>query len=246
MSKVNVETPHMERIRLLLKLQERFRNLDEKVEEINDLKNQSAQEEKKYLSKKSQHDKHYPYLEKVEKEHADLKQDIADIKFRIEELEEKKKKIKTIKEFKAVNKEIDVLNKRGAIKENDFITKGEELEFRKNKIASISESINEIKVVIDKIKEDLDALIHERKDEITKLTKEIETIEKKLPEQLVALFTRIYKNKHRLGLVQIENQVCFGCYMKIPMQTEIDIKYGNDIQFCPSCSRILYYDEMSA
>ena len=132
----------------LLKLQEINQNFDALVEEINQLKEEAGLEEKKYAAKKHQYDKHYPFLEKVQKEHDTLQEELVIIKKKIEENEEKKKKIKTIKEFKAVNKEIDALNRQNAIKENDLLTKAEELEFKKTKIEKISNAIEEIKEVI--------------------------------------------------------------------------------------------------
>jgi predicted nucleic acid-binding Zn-ribbon protein len=241
-AKNSAELTINDQIDLLLKLQEINQNLDSLVEEIDILKDEAAQEEKKYLTKKVQYDKHYPYLEKCDEEYKSIRIELDDIKQKIEELEEKKKKIKTIKEFKAINKEIATLNKKNAIRENDYMTKGEELEFKTSKIDKIKESLDEIKEVINKKKEDLDTLITERKDSINKLTKEKEKVEAKLPVAMVTTFTRIYKNKFRTAVVPVENQVCHGCYMQIPFQTEIDVKKSSELAFCPSCSRILFYD----
>ncbi|HMB01208.1 MAG TPA: C4-type zinc ribbon domain-containing protein [Spirochaetota bacterium] len=230
-------------IKLLLKLQEIYKNLDDNVKEIDNLKEDAAYEEKKYLSRQNQYKKHYPMLQQTQKEHDELKIDLEEIKNKIEELEEKKKKIKTIKEFKAINKEIDILNKKNTIKENDIMTKSEELEFKKEKVAKIKESLDEIKEVIENKKNDLDTLINERKDDINKFTKEKEKVEKKLDPSLVRTFKRIYSNKANLAVVPVEDNVCHGCYMKIPNQVEIHVKRNEQIVLCPSCSRILYKEK---
>jgi uncharacterized protein len=229
-----------EGVETLLKLQEINQNLDTLVEEIDKLKEEAAVEEKKYLAKQSQYEKHAPILQRSDKETSELKSELDDIRKRIQEHEEKKKKIKTIKEFKAINKEIDTLNKKNAIKENDLLTKTEELDFKKGKVEKIKESIDEIKAVIDVKKSDLDALIRERKDSISKYSKEKEKYESKLSGPMVSLFNRIYKHNFRMAVVAIENETCHGCYMKLPAQVEINVRKQESINFCPSCSRILY------
>ena len=233
-------------VKLLLNLQEINQNLDSLIKEINQLKEEASQEEKKFTTRQNQYDKHLPYLQRLEKEYDELRLELEHIKKRIVENEEKKKKIRTIKEFKAVNKEIDALNQQNAIKENNLLTKSEELEFKKAKVEKITTNIEEIKIIIDKKKIDLDTLIKERKDAISKFTKDKEKIEKKLPILLVKAFNRIYEHQYRIAVVSIENQICGGCYMKVPQQIEINVKKEEEIIFCPSCSRVLYIDKEMA
>ncbi|MBL8994642.1 MAG: hypothetical protein JNM63_14955 [Spirochaetia bacterium] len=240
-AKTQEQTKVQETIELLLNLQEINQNLDNLVEDIDKLKEEASQEEKKYTTIKTQYDKHYPFLEKTQKEHDQLKIELEEIRKKIVELEESKKKIKTIKEFKNINKDIDLLNKKNAIRENDLLTKAEELDFKRSKIEKIAEKIKETEAVITKKKEDLEALIKERKDNIAKYTKDKEKLIARLPAPMVTTFDRIYKNKFRLAVVAIENQVCQGCYMKISLQVEINVKKSDSIIFCPSCSRILYH-----
>lgn len=232
-----------ETISLLLELQEINQNLDNLVEDIDKLKEEAAVEEKKYTSIKSQYDKHAPYVEKTQKEYDQLKIELDEIRKKIVELEESKKKIKTIKEFKTINKDIDLLNKKSAIRENDLLTKAEELEFKKGKIGKIEEKITETQTVISKKKDDLETLIRERKDNIAKYTKEKEKLVSRLPAGVVATFSRIYHNKFRTAVVAVEKQVCQGCYMKIPQQVEINVHKSEEVAYCPSCSRILYRAE---
>ena len=231
-----------QQIDILLKLQKINQDLDALVQQIEQLKEEASQEEKKYLARKSQYDKHFPYLQKSRKEYAQLKSELQQVKERITQSEEKKKIIKTVKEFKAVNKEIDTLHKENAIKENDLMTKGEELEFKEEKMKKISDSIEEIREAIEKKKEDMKILIKERRHSISKCSRDKEKLETKLFVSLVKAFGRIYKNKNQLAVVSVERQICQGCYAKIPMQVEIDVKRRDRIIFCPSCSRVLYLD----
>lgn len=56
-------------------------------------------------------------------------------------------------------------------------------------------------------------------------------------------FERIIRSKLGLGIVAIKGGVCTGCHMILPSQFANLVRSGEDIVFCPYCSRILYYQE---
>jgi uncharacterized protein YbaR (Trm112 family) len=45
------------------------------------------------------------------------------------------------------------------------------------------------------------------------------------------------------GIVGIRGGVCMGCHMILPVQFANTVRQGEEIVFCPYCSRILYYEE---
>jgi hypothetical protein len=45
------------------------------------------------------------------------------------------------------------------------------------------------------------------------------------------------------GIVAIKGGVCMGCHMVLPVQFANMIHQGEEIVFCPYCSRILFYEE---
>ena len=54
---------------------------------------------------------------------------------------------------------------------------------------------------------------------------------------------RIIRSKSGLGIVPIVKGVCTGCHMILAGQFVNDVRRGDKIQFCPHCSRILYYED---
>ncbi|MFA6507853.1 MAG: zinc ribbon domain-containing protein [Treponemataceae bacterium] len=56
-------------------------------------------------------------------------------------------------------------------------------------------------------------------------------------------FERIIRSKLGLGIVAIKGGVCTGCHMILPSQFANLVRAGEEIVFCPYCSRILYYQE---
>ena len=155
-----------------------------------------------------------------------------------------RKRFKTIKEFKEINKQIDLYSQKRALKENELMTKSEELDFKRAKVEKISQALEEIKTNCKAKQEELDVLIKERNESITKLKDKKLKMENKLDPKIVNMFNRIYENKDQAAIVPVENSICDGCYTKIPKQIEISLKEKEKVIFCPFCSRILYIEEM--
>jgi predicted nucleic acid-binding Zn-ribbon protein len=61
--------------------------------------------------------------------------------------------------------------------------------------------------------------------------------------EVIFKFERIIRNKMGRGIVAIKGNVCTGCHMILPAQFANEVRLGEDIVFCPYCSRILYYEE---
>lgn len=232
-----------DKIELLLKLQKINQENHVLLEDIDSLGKELEQDKKKYEIKKSQYDKHFPYLQKIEKEYEQLEKEIKDISEKIAKGEEAKKKIRTVKEFKAINKEIEFFIRESAVKENELLSKSGGLEFKRDKIQKIEQQIKEVEETIALKDKDIEALTTDRQEMINQKLKEKENIEKNLPQSLIKIFNRIYHNREQKAIVPLVDQVCNGCHIKIPLQEKFDIQKADDVSFCPYCSRILYVQE---
>ena len=67
--------------------------------------------------------------------------------------------------------------------------------------------------------------------------------EKKIDERLLYSYTRLRKNaKNGLAVANIERDACGGCFNKIPLQKQFEIKQHKKIMVCEYCGRILIDD----
>jgi uncharacterized protein len=62
-------------------------------------------------------------------------------------------------------------------------------------------------------------------------------------EEILFKFERIIRNKSGLGIVPVLNGICTGCHMILPGQFVNDVRKGEEILFCPYCSRILFHSD---
>lgn len=127
---------------------------------------------------------------------------------------------------------------------NERLKNSEELiKFQENELNSSRESLNkELSSYDNKL-----AKLKVEEDKVTKNINMIyageENAELKAQEILFKFQRIIQRNSE--GIVSVRNGVCSGCHMILPANFANEVREGEDINFCPYCSRILYYEEVS-
>jgi predicted nucleic acid-binding Zn-ribbon protein len=216
-------------------------DLEQEIQEIPKLL--VTQEELLARMKKSFIEKNQEY-EKAKTAEAEYRNSLADAESKREKAEKNMESISTQREYEALDKEIED-------------AAGKEQEFR-NKLQRELRLITELD---DEIKQS-QALIEQQEEELEKRSKEIELEAAEKKAQLTALseresslavelndpdvlfkFERIIRNKMGRGIVAIKGGVCMGCHMILPAQFANVVRMGEEIVFCPYCSRILFYEE---
>jgi predicted nucleic acid-binding Zn-ribbon protein len=89
----------------------------------------------------------------------------------------------------------------------------------------------------------IEAEIAEKKTQIAELVEREKNLTVDLDPEVFFKFERIIRNKMGRGIVAIKGGVCMGCHMILPAQFANSVRMGEEIVFCPYCSRILFYEE---
>jgi predicted nucleic acid-binding Zn-ribbon protein len=117
-------------------------------------------------------------------------------------------------------------------------------------LSDLNEEIKQSNSLILQQEQDLDARrrsieeeIAEKEAELSRLEDEEKEISSGMDGELLFKFDRIIRHKMGRGIVAIKSGVCTGCHMILPAQFANVVHQGEDIVFCPYCSRILYYEE---
>jgi len=151
--------------------------------------------------------------------------------------------ISTQREYEALDKEI-----RDATEKEQQYRK--ELQREERLLADLDEQIKQNTAMIEQQEKDLEerrqgieAEISGKKDQIQKLEQEEQELIPGLDPEVLFKFERIIRNKMGRGIVAIKGGVCMGCHMILPVQFANLVRQGEEIVFCPYCSRILFYEE---
>ena len=189
------------------------------------------------------------YIEK-DKQSEELKTKIALLKADLFATENKKESsekamdnIKTQREYETLEKEIDEANKKAAEIRKEL--QRYEIEFNDldAKITQNHEEIEQTESWINTKSEEMDAEIAIKREELERLEQEKKELCPDMPETEIFKFERIIRNKKGQGIVGIKEGACEGCHIVLPPQFINEVRKGEEIKYCPYCSRILFYDE---
>ena len=192
--------------------------------------------------KKTFIDKNQDY-ERAKTAEAEYRNFLADAELKREKAEKNMESISTQREYEALDKEIE----DAAGKEQDYRNKLQK-ELRiisdlDDEIKQSQELIEQQEEEIEEKRKDIEAEIALKKKQIEDLGKRESDLASHLDPDVIFKFERIIRNKMGRGIVAIKSGVCMGCHMILPAQFANSVRQGEEIIFCPYCSRILFYEE---
>jgi hypothetical protein len=124
-------------------------------------------------------------------------------------------------EILQILEEIDEVKKDLSKREKEVTTTLEKIEREKKKIQ-------------EKMDQD-DGLWKEQKERR-------EVLSKKLESNLFKLYNTLKEKRQGVGVVNVRDETCQGCFVNIPPQMFIEVQKTNSIIRCPNCNRILYWE----
>ncbi len=171
-----------------------------------------------------------------------LKADLAEAESAREMGEKNMESISTHREYEVLEK---------AIKDSTDLEQSvrKELHREEKNLAELNDKLQQDEELIKSQESELNEHKLQMEQEVSVMRKNLENLEKKeaklipgIDSDIVFKFERIIKNK-QTGIVAVKGNVCDGCHMILPAQFANEVHKGDDIHFCPYCSRILFYQE---
>jgi len=180
-------------------------------------------------------------LERLEKERRHLEREIQDANDKINRKREEQRNVKTNKEYRAINTEIDYLTKIVDRDEERILAILDEVESIKNNLKEIEEKVNREKKELLAEKEALQKGMEESEEALKIMEDEKVRILPHISEPVRKLYQRILNVKGDSGVANLVGDICQGCYSRIPPQTAHEVRKNNQIITCEVCGRILVY-----
>ena len=160
-----------------------------------------------------------------------------------EEFEKRMDVITTQREYEALDKEIRDATEKEQRFRREIQKRERDLEEMRGALEREEQMITmqegELKAENEKIK----AETSEKESLLADLAKDENKITPGMDDGILFKFQRIIRNKSGVGIVPVKSNVCSGCHMVLPAQFVNDVRTGDEIQFCPYCSRILFWEE---
>jgi predicted nucleic acid-binding Zn-ribbon protein len=161
---------------------------------------------------------------------------------KIKKAERRMSEVKTNKEYQALLSEIDMIKEANSRIEEEVLQVLDEIDelkkdlFKREKEVGIT--LEKIEGERKKIQEKMvldDRVWNEQMERRGILSKQIES-------KLFKLYNTLKDKRGGVGVVNVKNETCQGCFVNVPPQMFIEVQKNNALIRCPHCNRILYWD----
>jgi predicted nucleic acid-binding Zn-ribbon protein len=150
--------------------------------------------------------------------------------------------VENTKEYHAMMREMDTLEKMNRTREEErdnLLADLEDLEGRK---AALQTDIDSLGDNIAAQQATLDQELGAKKKRLLVLGKEKSKASDAVPAPILSRYNFIRERIPNPVIVPVSEGVCQGCHVVIPPQTYIELQKGEQILSCPNCMRIIYWE----
>ena len=180
-------------------------------------------------------------VDDLNKKFSELRINYEDRKQLYDSAQKKLSSVKNSKEYEAVLKELDLLKKEVDENEIRYLELEEQLNKKREEEKKLEDKRN---AIMESYQENL----NRKKKDDQKYRDQLEDLKKKRNELISTIKNRVLSKyeilktaRNNIAIVQVEDEICKGCYMKIPPQLYVEVKKDKDLKQCPNCQRFLYY-----
>lgn len=151
--------------------------------------------------------------------------------------------ISTQKEYEALDKEIKDASEKEQYIRKEILSEEKHIEELVSEIEDSEELINSQEEDLQENRRQMEEELAVKHSRLKELEEEEQDLVVDMDPEILFKFERIIKSKAGVGIVPIKGIVCTGCHMQLPQQFVNEVREGTYYQFCPYCSRILFFEE---
>ena len=182
-------------------------------------------------------------LKETERYYAEQKGLVTDDEVQVAGAKHKLTQAKNSKEYMAAQREIEQRRESMASREVEIGKLVEAVEAKKKLLADRAADVQALRDSIAKDAEVAKARMAEIEAKITELRVDRDKLAKTVKPDVLKRYGAI-RMRRGLAVVAVKDGTCQGCNMNIPPQLYNVLQRGVSIETCPSCSRIIYWDDI--
>lgn len=178
---------------------------------------------------------------------AEFEKQIAENKTYLERAERNLKHAQNSKEYETAMRETDSLQRQIATYETQVVETMDEAEIVDKEIEERSEEIATLDTNLETALKQHDAQISADKAQYERLDNGRDAVFQTLPAQLASVYNRLaQRSRDGIAVAEVINGSCSACFISLRPQMLLEVKRGDQIITCESCTRILYIQKRGA
>jgi predicted nucleic acid-binding Zn-ribbon protein len=182
-------------------------------------------------------------LENLQKQYREFESDAQMNLSQVQKSREKLRSVKTNKEYQSILKEIEDIQNKNSLVEDEMITCLERMDDAEKVISLKKEEFVTVKDYVGIEKESIARETDQNKKRLAELEAKWKEITAEIDSELIRKYTTVKEKVKSRAVVAVKNAVCQGCNLNIPLQLYNDLQRFDDLKFCPHCQRIIYWEE---
>lgn len=225
----------------LLVIQDRDRKIKRLEQEVEDLPKRKQLIEAQLDAFRKAHDEAEDAIRKKSLEQKDLEAQIEQHQERIRKFRQQQLDVKNNDDYRAFEHQIETVKQQiSGIEDRDLILMEEVEALQKIRDEKQAALIDEEKVVAGELE-----LFQQRCENIAAELEDVKRNRAELASDVdptwLSRYERIFQHVGDYALVEVENNTCGGCHMKLPPQATHDARRLDEMTLCMYCGRLLYY-----
>lgn len=172
-----------------------------------------------------------------------LTTEIEDDTLKIKKSKNKLMMVSNTKEYHAMMREMDNLEKLNRLREEERVTLAEELERQQESMDKLGAEVDEVKARLGEKRSSLEARVAKTQKRLDELQKQRAAAGANVPGPVLQRYEFIRSRLSAPVIVKVVAGVCNGCHIAIPPQSFNELQKGQQILSCPNCQRLIYWCE---
>jgi len=172
-----------------------------------------------------------------------LASEIEDDTLKVKKSKNKLMMVNNTKEYHAMMREMDNLEKLNRLREEEQVAVIEELKRMDQDMETLDEDSGKLKSNLREKEESLQARVDAAQARLTDLSSRRKEAGKNVPPPVLSRYEFIKSRLAAPVIVPVSAGICAGCHISIPPQSFIELQKGHQILNCPNCQRLIYWSE---
>ncbi|GAB7080418.1 zinc ribbon domain-containing protein [Megalodesulfovibrio paquesii] len=169
--------------------------------------------------------------------------EITDDSLKIKKSKNKLMMASNTKEYHAMMREMDNMEKQNRMREEERATLEEELIRQRTAEAAINEELQKFEAQLEEKSASLNARTEDAQLRLGQLARDRKQAGQSVPPPVLSRYEFIRSRLSAPVIVPVAAGVCSGCHIMIPPQSFIELQKGTQILSCPNCQRLIYWCE---
>ena len=172
-----------------------------------------------------------------------LSVEIDDDSARIKKSKNKLMAVGNTREYHAMMREMDSMEKVNRSREEEKMTLLEELQYQNDALAEIDLTYTAIKAELEVKRDGLEEKLQKGNAALEILNDKRTVASKNIPQPVFMRYEFIRRRLEHPGIVAVKEGICSGCHISVPPQSFIELQRGQQILSCPNCQRLIFWCE---